>query len=129
LIREPRHSETYPPTERLLRAWIEAARARSGPDAQLLSQVAADLEQAQVVRYLALEELGRTSSAVGRAALEQVLVESGSDGYLRRKAAQALQDTLEPAEACEIFKRVADRETDPAMLLFLADMLDRSGCL
>lgn len=126
LIREPRQTTTYPPQEVMLDAWIAAARKLERLDADLLADVATNVRQPPDARYRAIEELGRVGTPRGRAALENVLVESGSDGYLRRKAAQAVVASLPQADACAVLMRVADRETDQAFLLFLADMVEKN---
>ena len=58
--------------------------------------------------------------------METVLVESGSDGMLRRKAAQAMRTALPRAEMCAILLRVAQLESDPAFIDFLSDMLNKN---
>jgi hypothetical protein len=129
ILLEPHPSATYPPKEQMLRHWIRAARAIRQPIDDTLATIATDIAQSADVRYVAVEELGAESeSAVGRKALETVLVESGSDGLLRRKAAQAMRNALPRAQMCAILKRVSEHESDPAFLNFLADMLDRNGC-
>jgi hypothetical protein len=128
LVRTTAHKRTLPPQEALVRGYAEAARRLSRDPAPALADVAIDLAQPPDARYVAIEELGRSGSLAARKALEVVLVESSADGYVRRKAAQALQGSLPKEELCPILLRVADRETDPIFLVFLADMIEKNGC-
>jgi len=116
---------TLPPAEILLRQWCEASEAIGRPNAGFLADLVTDFQRAPDVRYTAIAQLGRIDDPRSRQALEVVLVESGSDGYVRRKAAQALANLLPPDELCPILLRVADRETSEAFLLFLADQIER----
>lgn len=129
LVLETRHKVTLPPQEDLVRGWLQAADAiELDPDRvqAVLAEVTTGIFQPDSARHVAIEELGRRPGERGRLALEEVLVESSSNGYLRRKAAQALRDSLSPEDLCPILERVADKESDTNFLLFLADMLERS---
>ncbi|HVS11993.1 MAG TPA: HEAT repeat domain-containing protein [Planctomycetota bacterium] len=128
LVRTSSHKRTLPPQEALVRSYAEAARRLSRDPSPALADVAIDLAQPPDARYVAIEELGRSGGLAARKALEVVLVESSADGYVRRKAAQALQGSLPKEELCPILLRVADRETDPIFLVFLADMIEKNGC-
>lgn len=125
LLREPQRAMTYPPQETLVDCWIVAARKQGALDDRLLAEVAIGLEQPADARYRAIEELGRVHTPVAVDALRLVLTESGSDGYVRRKAAQAVVDGLPRDEACALLAAVADREVDQMFLVFLADMLEK----
>ncbi len=128
LVRTPKHSATLPDQDSLLDAWIRASRKLgelSELDVKLIAAIAVDVEQPADARYRAVAELGRVRSTDGQKALEFVLVESSADGYLRIKAAQAIEDSVPQADACAIFDRVADRESDQNFLRFLADMISR----
>ncbi len=127
ILIDPRPRVTYPPKEQILRQWIVAARSIRKPVDETLATIATDIAQPADVRYVAVDELGsERESNRGRKALEAVLVESGSDGMLRRKAAQALRSALPPAELCAILLRISQLESDPAFINFLADMLDKN---
>ena len=115
---------TLPPAEVLLRRFGEATAAIGQPDAPLLADIVTDFQRAPDLRYAAITLLGGIDDPRSRQALEVVLVESGSDGYVRRKAAQALANLLPPDELCPILLRVADRETSEAFLLFLANQIE-----
>lgn len=124
ILRQQRSSVTYPPKEQMLSHWVAAARAIGRPIDGALAQIATDIAQPADTRYVAVEALAKEgASAIARKALETVLVESGSDGMLRRKAAQSMREALPKAEMCAILQRVSERESDPAFLNFLADML------
>jgi len=124
IVLEQRPNVTYPPREQMLRHWILAARAVARPIDASLASIAVDIAQPAEARYVAVDELGKESqSNLGRKALETVLVESSSDGLLRRKAAQAMRSAMPRAEMCALLERVAQRESDPEFLNFLADLL------
>lgn len=123
LTRPP--NATLPPAEILLRHWSEAAATIDALDATFLGEIATDFQRAPDLRYAAITLLGQVDDPRSRQALEVVLVESGSDGYVRRKAAQALANLLPPDELCPILLRVADRETSDEFLLFLASQIER----
>ncbi|MCE9593368.1 MAG: hypothetical protein K8S98_04170 [Planctomycetes bacterium] len=126
LVREPHRASTYPPQETLLDCWIVAGRKAGTLDERLLADVAIGISQPADARYRAIEELGHSTSPIARDALELILTESGSDGYLRRKAAQAAVDGMPQADACALLERVADHEVDRMFLLFLADMIQKN---
>jgi hypothetical protein len=130
IVREARHSRTYPPQETLLRAYAAGTWGSGGDPGMVLAEVATDLRQDDAARAAALEALKRCVSgpaaAASKQALETVLVESTGNGYLRRKAAQAIRDSFPAAEACALFERVASLEADLNFGMFLADMLAES---
>jgi hypothetical protein len=124
LILELKPNVSYPPREQLLRHWVLAARKLKRPTDKTLAAVAVEIAQPADTRYAAVDELAHEpQSLLGRQALETVLVESGSDGLLRRKAAQSLRSTLPKPELCALLERIAQRESDPEFLNFLADLL------
>jgi len=126
LVREERHHATYPPQDILVQGWAHAARELGRVDPLVLCDVAVSLFQPPEARYVAVEELGKLGGEESRRALEELLVESSADGYLRRKAAQALEAFLGKDELCALLTRVGDRETDQGFLFFVADMLQRN---
>lgn len=129
LCREDRPSATRPPQAALVEAWIAAARLvreRGGEaDTRVLADVATNIFQPADARYAALDGLGELGGPLAATALEEVLAEASSDGYVRRKAAQALAACSEPEAFCPILARLASHESDPVFLYFLSDMLDR----
>ena len=129
LCREDRPSATRPPQAALVEAWIEAARvmrAQGGEaDTRVLADVATNIFQPADARYAAIDGLGELGGPLAAAALEEVLAEASSDGYVRRKAAQALAACTEPESFCPLLARLASHESDPVFLYFLSDMIDR----
>ncbi len=123
---------TLPPAELLLRYWIVATRSleSEGPkaldEAHFLADIATDFERTADLRYVAIAELGRTPGPIATGALRVLLIESGQDGYIRRKALQALVEALPQDELCAILTEVADKESDPGFAPFLLDALNRS---
>jgi HEAT repeat protein len=125
LVREDRPSATRPPQAALVEGWIHAARATGNADTGVLADVATNIFQAPEARYAAIDGLGALGGARAGAALEEILSESSSDGYVRRKAAQALVRCASAEELCAALDRLAGHESDPAFLDFLADMIDQ----
>ena len=123
ILRERYDGRTYPPEEQLLAAWLEAEESLGLDPVPLLSLITTDLQRPQDVRHLATRSLGRFPSGQGRQALEAVLVESSGNGYIRRLAVQALEESLPKEELCPLVKRIQDNESDPAMIDFLESML------
>ena len=123
-IGNARPGRTLPPQEFIVKAWTDACDGVGRSPVPELCDVATNLLLDGASRVRAAKELGRRPDPAGEKALRSILVESTGDGYLRRKAAQALRDSLPEEAACEIFRQVADREADPNMLRFLVDMLE-----
>ena len=117
---------TLPPREALVRAWATAAHARGLKEARVLTDVACDLAQPADARYAAIDSLAGFGGALTRSALETVLFEQSSDAFLRRKAAQALEAFLAPAELCQILAQASSHEHDEVLMLFLSSMMDRN---
>ena len=69
-------------------------------------------------------ELARFPDPLGRSALETAMIESSGNGYLRRKAAQAIRDSVPREEACELFRYVLEREADINFAIFMRNMID-----
>ena len=134
LLREDRPSSTRPPQSALVEGWLVAARSLAGSaaspetvDTRVLADVATNIFQPPDARYVAIEGLGELGGDLAGVALEEILMESSSDGYVRRKAAQALVRAVEPETLCPLIARLASHESDPHFLNFLADMLE-SNC-
>ncbi|HTF88570.1 MAG TPA: hypothetical protein VK843_09175 [Planctomycetota bacterium] len=127
ILLQPRPSITYPPKEQMLRHWINAARSIRQPIDVTLATIATDITQPADARYVAVDELAlEKGSSIGAKALETVLVESGSDGMLRRKAAQAMRGALSREDLCAILTRISEHESDATFLYFLDDMLQKN---
>jgi HEAT repeat protein len=125
LLRQSRN-KTTPPVEFLVAAWVVACDKTGRSPVPELCDVATDLFQEGSARVRAVKELGLHPDPRGEKALRAILVESTGDGYLRRKAAQGLRDTLPQETACVLFRQVADKEADLNFLAFLGDMLDKN---
>jgi HEAT repeat protein len=123
-IGNARPGRTLPPQEFIVKAWVDACDGAGRSPVPELCDVATNLLLDGASRVRAVKELGRRPDPAGEKALRSILVESTGDGYLRRKAAQALRDSLPEEAACEVFRQIADREADPNMLRFLIDMLE-----
>ena len=117
-------SRTWPERDLMLGAWDMAARSEEIERAPLLARVATDIYQKDNVRHRAVELLGSVDDPRAVRALEQVLVESTGNSFLRRQAAQALARQPDREESCAIFSRVLEREVDANFQLFMADMLE-----
>jgi HEAT repeat protein len=127
VLREKRPSATRPPEELLVRLYARAlkSRGKAGDADELLPDLAADIARAPDARYAALEALADLGGERGRRALEQVLLEPSSDGHMRRKAVQALERRLSPAELCPLIEHAARHNSDEALLRFLAGVVER----
>ena len=123
LLRRGRQ-KTYPPEDKMLEALLVAKRALGEESGELLASVATDLTQFEEARHYAIRALKGTTSERGRAALRQLLVESGPNSYLRRLAAQSLQGTLPSEELCPLLDEVFAREADPTFQVFLMSLRD-----
>lgn len=117
---------TYPPDERLLEAWNQAAIATDYDRMPLLCDIATDQNREQSCRHQAVRLLGELPGEQSRQALELVLVESSGNQYIRRIAAQSLQSTLASEDLCELLRGVVDREADTNFQIFLDNMIQQS---
>ena len=122
-ILDPTGYGTGPGQEILLAAWIDAASRLEVDPSATLAAVATDLRAENPARHLAVAALGERPSELGRNTLRQVMLESTGNGYLRRKAAQAIRDSFPPADAIELFDEVANLEANANFLLFLRDVI------
>lgn len=117
---------TYPPEERLLEAWVTAARSLHYDPVPFLSAIATDLQRSQDVRHLATRALGDFDSPQSRQALQALMVESSGNSYIRRLATQSLKNLLEKNDYCSLVKAVQEREADPKFIDFLESVLNSS---
>ena len=123
LLRRGRPNQTMPNDEFLARGWVLACEAVGSSPAPMMADVATNLAMEPAARYYAAETLGRYPSPLGRQALETALIESTGDGYLRRKAAQALRESVPAEAACDLFNHVLSREVDENFKAFLVNMI------
>jgi len=126
LIVDARPRGTLPPGEAMIQAWSRACLALGRDRTDVLLRISTDIYQDDRNRTVGIELLGQIEGPLPRQALETVLVESTGNGYVRRKAAQALRDTLPQEDACEIFERVIGLEADDNFQRFLADLIERN---
>jgi hypothetical protein len=126
LIKDPPRGQTYPPRERMLGAWDEAARKADKDRSNLLCLLATDATNEMDLRHLATRLLGTFKSRQGRQALELLMVESGSNSYVRRLATQSLIKTVPEDELCAQVRKVIEREADVAFQIFLDNVLQEN---
>ncbi|MBM3988567.1 MAG: hypothetical protein FJ294_11505 [Planctomycetes bacterium] len=126
MLREPIARQTRPPQEELVRGWHTAARELGLVEARVLCDLVVDLRQPPDARYAAVNALADIGGERAIRALREVLVESASDGNIRRKAAQALQRIMPRDAFCTLMREASEHEVDELFLFFLADMLDKN---
>ena len=119
---------TYPPEDRLLGAWNEAALALDHDRVPTLASIAVDIRRAEAVRHAAVKLLGGVESDHGRQALEQLLVESTGNHMVRRYAVQSLVTSVEASKICPLLEQVRNNEADTQFQMFL-DGTIRETCL
>lgn len=126
ILRERYDGRTYPPEERLLSAWLTAMERLGRDPVPLLALAATDLHRPMDVRHFATRALGRFPSPQGRQALETLMVESSGNGYIRRMALQALEQSLPKEEFCALARRVQENEADTDFILVIESALEKS---
>lgn len=124
ILRKARRSQTLPPSDLMLRAYVLAADTVGHSPVPVLCDVATNIYHEDAARHAACEELGKHPTQQGAKALEAILIESGGNAYIRRRAAQGLREALPRESACAIFERVVSLEVDQHMAEFLADMIE-----
>ena len=124
ILRRRLRKATYPPEDKMLEALLAAKKTLGQDSSDLLAYVATDLTQFNNARHLAIRTLSGTKSEKGRGALRQLLVESGTNSYLRRLAAQSLVKTIPTEELCPLLEEVFDREADQNFQLFLLSLIE-----
>jgi hypothetical protein len=126
MVKKARPTQTQPPAEFIVKSFVTACDETGRSPVPELADVATNLYMDETARIRAVKELGHRPEPVAIQALEAILVESTGDGYLRRMAAQGLRDSLPKENACEIFRKVGDKESDLNFLQFLKDMLEKN---
>ena len=126
LARDPRRPGTLPPQASIVEGYAVAARAAGVDATPVLADVATNIYQPADARHAAVSLLGQVGGHGAQLALEEVLGEPSSDGYLRRKAAQSLQRILPPEVLCPLLERTVENEVDQGFLLFVRSMMDAS---
>lgn len=124
MVSETRRSSTMPDDEFLVRAYVTACAGAKVSPVPVLARFVTNIYKQEAARHYAAQALGEHPEPLGIKALEAVLIESTGNGYLRRKATQALRVALPAESACTIFRAVADREADMGFLEFLISMIE-----
>lgn len=124
LLKKKKQRSTMPDDEFFVRGYIVACERADHDPAPILADVATNFFKQPVARYFAAEELGNHPGKVSWNALRQILVESTGDQYLRRKAAQAIRESVPAETACEVFEEVLRKEADLFFAEFLLDMIE-----
>jgi hypothetical protein len=117
-----RKGKTHPQIDLVLGSWNKACITLERERIPVICEVAMDSGQLPVARHAATKLLGTMVSEQGRQALERLLIETGTDGMIRRFAAQSLVKTTETAMLCEIITRTLNLEQDPSFQGFLANL-------
>lgn len=124
LERQGRPFQSAPPDEFFVAAWLKACEVSGEDPVPMMSTVAVNFALESRARYAAVEALkDHADDPIARQTLEQVLVESTGDGYIRRKAAQSIIGGYSREDACAILTQVRDRESDINFARFLDDMV------
>lgn len=126
MLREPLARQTRPPQEELVRGWQAAAKKLGLKEARVLCDLVVDLRQPPDARYAAVNALTEIGGERAIRALREVLVESASDGNIRRKSAQALLRIMPRDAFCALIREASEHEADEVFLFFLSDMLDKN---
>ena len=119
ILLNPQRSSTAPPDEAMLDGWLTACRALELDPGTPLTLLATDMQRDAATRHLAIRALANYPGRISIAALEEVLLESSGNAYMRRLAAQSLIQIGEFETICPILQRVYDREADVNFQLFL----------
>ena len=123
LLEMPRPGSTMPGHEFLLEAYLIACENQQEDPTEVLVAITTGILYDSTVRHAAVRALGERPSEMGFHALEQALIESTGNVYLRKLAAQSLIAS-NPEQACEVLRRVADAEADIGFLEALANLLE-----
>ena len=124
LMRNDRLFETMPDDEFLVRGWAKACEEAGRSPVPVLSSVVMNLLMQDAARHFAAEKLGEYEDPIGQNALRTAMIESGGNMYLRRKAAQALAESMPRETACELFREVLARESNQNFASFMRSMID-----
>ncbi len=125
VLRQPRPSATWPPSERMLGSYVVACERAEHDPVPLLAQIATDIYYDDDVRHRATKTLGDYKHPLARAALETTMIESSGNAYLRRLAAQSLL-RIDRERCCAVITDAITREADSGFVLFLEDMIAKN---
>lgn len=124
LERKGRRFQTAPSDEFYARAWIKACEPSGEDPVPMMADVAMNIALEPIARYVAIDALAEhADDPLARATLQEALVESTGDGYLRRKAAQGIIAGFPREDACAWLQQVLRNESDQNMARFLDDMI------
>ncbi|MCA8979419.1 MAG: hypothetical protein H6831_14610 [Planctomycetes bacterium] len=124
LMKKKKQRSTMPDDEFFVRAYIVACRETGHDPVPALADVATNIMKQPASRYFAVEELGQHPGKQSFNVLRTILVESTGDAYLRRKAAQAIRNSVPSETACEIFREVLSKEAEQNFAIFMLDMIE-----
>ncbi|MFT4538354.1 MAG: hypothetical protein ACI841_004744 [Planctomycetota bacterium] len=124
VTRKHKPNKTMPADEFLIRAWVIACEKMGRSAVEELADVVMNLMMEDAARHYAAEMLGDYTDALALRALETAMIESGGNGYLRRKAAQSLAKAMPRETVCELLFKTLELETDLNFQHFLRSMID-----
>lgn len=125
ILLDDRRRTTYPPEDKLVASYALACKSTGKDPVPVIAQILTEPNQPMEARHRAATILADYDVPQSRQALEHVIVESGGNHYLRKKATQALRKLLPEGEFCTLIRRIMEREADTNFQVFLADNLDR----
>ena len=115
---------TGPDDEALLDGWLDAHRELDRDPGRNLADLATDIGRDNATRHLAIRALGQYPSKLSESALEEVLLESSGNSYMRILAVQSLIEITEREHFCPLLIRVFERESDINFQLFLENTIN-----
>ncbi len=116
-------NRTYPPDDRMMRAWIVAADRLEFDKSEVLARIAMDPKKNSQARQWAIKGLADVPGPRARQALESMLVDSTGNNYVRRLAAQSLLENVDRDAFCAKINEVIENEADLNFQFFLDSML------
>ncbi len=115
---------TYPPEERILKAWILAANHEGIPKGEFLGDLAVQMSREHSTRQAAVRELAKCEEPAAVEALKSIMVESSGNHLLRRTATQSLLAMLPREDFCAHARQVFELESDQGFQVFLSDVIN-----
>ncbi len=127
LERREKRDQTLPDDEFIVLGWVNACKVNGTSPIPMLADVATNLRMMPNARYLAAKRMRDfPNELLGQRALEQCLIESSGDNYLRMMAAQSLVVLLPGENACELFREVLSKEASIQMARFFENMIQKN---
>ncbi len=124
ILMDPERASTSPPDEAMLDGWLRAHEALDRVPMPGLAMIATDIRRDQATRHRAVRALADYPGGITVPALQEILVESTGNAYLRRLATQSLIEVVEPGELCGMLEDVFLREADGEFKAFLANVIE-----